>query len=267
MAKADADLITISGHDGGTGASPLTSIHYAGMPWELGLAETHADAARAMACAIACIVQTDGGLKTGLDVIKAAMLGAECFGFGTAPMVALGCKYLRICHLNSARPASRRSTTCCGKQAFRRPCRRWSMNFFRFVAEDVRARLAQLGVRSARRARRPHRSAAVSAKASTAEAAPHRPVAPLLAAAGFESTASAQHAAPARATVPRDPGTLAARIADDTRVRDRARARGGEFRYRRSRNTDRTIGARLSGDDRAPSRRSRHGDAPIELQL
>ncbi len=100
VAKAYADLITISGHDGGTGASPLTSIKYAGSPFELGLAETH-QTLRRNDMRHKVRVQADGGLKTGLDVIKAAILGAESFGFGTAPMVALGCKYLRICHLNN----------------------------------------------------------------------------------------------------------------------------------------------------------------------
>ncbi len=100
VAKAYADLITISGYDGGTGASPITSIKYAGTPWELGLAETHQTLRRNNMRHIVR-VQTDGGLKTGLDVVKAAIIGAESFGFGTAPMVALGCKYLRICHLNN----------------------------------------------------------------------------------------------------------------------------------------------------------------------
>ncbi|HEY6452809.1 MAG TPA: glutamate synthase large subunit, partial [Steroidobacteraceae bacterium] len=100
VAKAYADLITISGYDGGTGASPLSSIKYAGTPWELGLAETH-QTLRANDMRHRVRVQTDGGLKTGVDVIKAAIIGAESFGFGTAPVVALGCKYLRICHLNN----------------------------------------------------------------------------------------------------------------------------------------------------------------------
>jgi glutamate synthase (NADPH/NADH) large chain len=100
VVKAGADLITISGHDGGTGASPLTSIKYAGTPWELGMAEVQ-QTLRRNGLRGRVRLQTDGGLKTGLDVIKAAMLGAESFGFGTGPMVALGCKYLRICHLNN----------------------------------------------------------------------------------------------------------------------------------------------------------------------
>src|SRR6056300_1332272 len=100
VAKAYADLITIAGYDGGTGASPLTSVKYAGSPWELGLSEAH-QALRANDLRDKVRLQTDGGLKTGLDVVKAAILGAESFGFGTAPMVAMGCKYLRICHLNN----------------------------------------------------------------------------------------------------------------------------------------------------------------------
>ena len=100
VAKAYADLITISGHDGGTGASPLSSIRYAGSPWELGLSEAH-QALRDSNLRHKVRLQADGGLKTGLDVIKAAILGAESFGFGTGPMIAMGCKYLRICHLNN----------------------------------------------------------------------------------------------------------------------------------------------------------------------
>ncbi len=100
VAKAYADLITVSGYDGGTGASPLTSVKYAGSPWELGLAEVH-QALVENGLRDRVRLQVDGGLKTGLDVVKAAILGAESFGFGTGPMVALGCKFLRICHLNN----------------------------------------------------------------------------------------------------------------------------------------------------------------------
>ena len=96
VAKAYADLITIAGYDGGTGASPLSSVKYAGCPWELGLVETQ-QALVANGLRHKIRLQVDGGLKTGVDIIKAAILGAESFGFGTGPMVALGCKYLRIC--------------------------------------------------------------------------------------------------------------------------------------------------------------------------
>src|SRR5471032_3016517 len=100
VAKAKADHVVIAGHDGGTGASPLSSVKHAGTPWELGVAETQ-QTLRRNDLRGRVRLQTDGGLKTGLDVIKAALLGAESFGFGTGPMVALGCKYLRICHLNN----------------------------------------------------------------------------------------------------------------------------------------------------------------------
>ncbi len=146
VAKAYADLITISGYDGGTAASPLTSIRYAGSPWELGLAETHQTLV-ANDLRDKVRLQTDGGLKTGLDVIKAAILGAESFGFGTAPMVALGCKYLRICHLNNCATGvatqqdKLRRDHYIGTVAMVK-------NFFRFVAEETREWLALLGVRS-----------------------------------------------------------------------------------------------------------------------
>ncbi|HEX3123146.1 MAG TPA: glutamate synthase large subunit [Rhodanobacteraceae bacterium] len=146
VAKAGADLITISGHDGGTGASPLTSIRYAGVPWELGLSETQQVLAR-NGLRDRVIVQTDGGLKTGLDVIKAALLGADSFGFGTAPMVALGCKYLRICHLNSCATGIATQHDVLRRKHYA-GVPEMVENFFRFVAEDVRGRLAQIGVRS-----------------------------------------------------------------------------------------------------------------------
>ena len=95
VTKAYADLITISGYDGGTAASPLTSIRYAGSPWELGIAEVH-QTLRGNRLRGKVRLQADGGMKTGLDVVKAAILGAESFGFGTAPMVAMGCKYLEF---------------------------------------------------------------------------------------------------------------------------------------------------------------------------
>lgn len=148
VAKAYADLITISGYDGGTAASPLSSIRNAGSPWELGLSETHQ-----MLCANdlrgRVRVQADGGLKTGLDVVKAAILGAESFGFGTAPMVALGCKYLRICHLNNCatgvatQQERLRDEHYIGTVAMVK-------HFFEFIAEETREWLALLGVRNLR---------------------------------------------------------------------------------------------------------------------
>ncbi|WP_286240242.1 glutamate synthase large subunit [Neptuniibacter halophilus] len=146
VAKAYADLITISGYDGGTAASPLTSIHYAGSPWELGLADAH-QSLRGNQLRGSVRLQTDGGLKTGLDVVKGAILGAESFGFGTMPMVALGCKYLRICHLNNCATGVATQNDKLREDHFRGTVE-MVKNFFRFVAEETRQLMAQLGVRS-----------------------------------------------------------------------------------------------------------------------
>ena len=100
VVKANADFITISGHDGGTGASPISSIRHAGSPWETGMFETQNTLLQSNLRSNVRL-QTDGGLKTAQDVVKAAIFGADSFGFGTAPMIAMGCKYLRICHLNN----------------------------------------------------------------------------------------------------------------------------------------------------------------------
>ncbi len=144
VAKAYADLITIAGYDGGTGASPLTSVKYAGSPWELGLAETQ-QALVENGLRHRIRLQTDGGLKTGLDIIKAAILGAESFGFGTGPMVALGCKYLRICHLNNcATGVATQDDTLRHKHYHGLPD--MAMNYFKFIAQEAREIMAQLGV-------------------------------------------------------------------------------------------------------------------------
>jgi glutamate synthase (NADPH/NADH) large chain len=146
VAKAYADLITISGYDGGTAASPLTSIRYAGSPWELGLAEVH-QALRSNYLRGKVRVQADGGLKTGLDVIKAAILGAESFGFGTAPMVALGCKYLRICHLNNCATGVATQNAQLREEHFQGTVE-MVVNFMQFMAMETREWMARLGVRS-----------------------------------------------------------------------------------------------------------------------
>jgi glutamate synthase (NADPH/NADH) large chain len=146
VAKAYADLITISGYDGGTGASPLSSIKYAGTPWELGWPR------RIRRCALNELrhrvrLQTDGGLKTGLDVVKAAIIGAESFGFGTAPMVALGCKYLRICHLNNcATGVATQHNVLRSKYFTGLP--EMVVHYFKFVARGMPRTLASLGARS-----------------------------------------------------------------------------------------------------------------------
>jgi glutamate synthase (NADPH/NADH) large chain len=144
VAKAYADLITISGHDGGTGASPLSSIRYAGTPWELGLSEVQ-QALRSNDLRGRIRLQADGGLKTGLDVVKAAILGAESFGFGTIPMVALGCKYLRICHLNNCATGVATQNKELRDKHFIGQAE-MVMNYFKFVAQDTRLWLAKLGV-------------------------------------------------------------------------------------------------------------------------
>jgi glutamate synthase (ferredoxin) len=145
VAKAHADVVLISGHDGGTGAAPLTSIKHAGVPWELGLAETQ-QVLRLNGLRGRITVQTDGQLKTGRDVIIAALLGAEEFGFATAPLVVSGCVMMRVCHLNTCPvgiatqdPVLRQRFT--GDPAF-------VVNFFRFVAEEVREHMASLGFRT-----------------------------------------------------------------------------------------------------------------------
>lgn len=146
VVKAYADLVTISGYDGGTAASPLGSIHYAGSPWELGLSEVQ-QALRANGLRGRVRVQTDGGLKTGLDVVKAAILGAESFGFGTAPMIAMGCKYLRICHLNNCATGVATQNDGLRKQHFIGTAE-MVKNYFHFVAQEVREILASLGYAS-----------------------------------------------------------------------------------------------------------------------
>ena len=146
VAKAYADFITISGYDGGTAASPLTSVKYAGCPWELGLAEAHQSLVT-NGLRHKVRLQVDGGLKTGLDIVKAAILGAESFGFGTAPMVALGCKFLRICHLNNCATGVATQDEVLREQFFK-GLPDQVMNYFKFVSRDVREILASVGVTS-----------------------------------------------------------------------------------------------------------------------
>jgi len=144
VAKGYADMITISGYDGGTGASPLTSVKYAGSPWELGLVETQA-ALVENGLRHKIRLQVDGGLKSGLDIIKAAILGAESFGFGTGPLVSLGCKYLRICHLNNCATGVATQDETLRRDHFS-GLPEMVMNYFRFLARETREWLALLGV-------------------------------------------------------------------------------------------------------------------------
>ncbi|GAA1734740.1 glutamate synthase large subunit [Isoptericola hypogeus] len=145
VSKAHADVVLISGHDGGTGASPLTSLKHAGTPWEIGLAETQQTLVL-NSLRDRIVVQVDGQMKTGRDVVVAALLGAEEFGFATAPMVVSGCIMMRVCHLDTCpvgvatqNPELRSRFT--GKPEF-------VVNFFEFIAQEVREHLASLGFRS-----------------------------------------------------------------------------------------------------------------------
>jgi glutamate synthase (ferredoxin) len=145
VAKAHADVVLISGHDGGTGASPLTSIKHAGVPWELGLAETHQVLVlNDLRSRIA--VEVDGQLKTGRDVVIGALLGAEEFGFATGPLVALGCVMMRVCHLNTC-PVGVATQDPKLRQKFRGDASH-VVNFMRFIAQEVRELMAQLGFRT-----------------------------------------------------------------------------------------------------------------------
>jgi glutamate synthase (NADPH/NADH) large chain len=145
VAKAHADVILISGHDGGTGASPLTSIHHAGTPWELGLAE--AQQVLVMNRLRSRVrVQVDGQLKTGRDVVFGALLGAEEFGFATAPLVASGCIMMRKCHLNTCPVGVATQDPELRKRFTGQP--EHVIRFMFFVAEEVRATMAQLGFRT-----------------------------------------------------------------------------------------------------------------------
>lgn len=146
VVKCGADLITISGYDGGTGASPLTSVKYAGGPWELGLVEVQ-QALVANGLRDRVIVQVDGGFKTGVDVVKAAILGADSFGFGTGPMVAMGCKYLRICHLNNCATGVATQNITLREKHFVGTADK-VMHFFKFIARETREQLVALGVAS-----------------------------------------------------------------------------------------------------------------------
>src|SRR2546423_10971077 len=145
VAKAHADVVLISGHDGGTGASPQTGIKHAGIPWELGLAETHQTLVlNELRSRI--IVETDGQLKTGRDVIIAALLGAEEFGFATAPLVAMGCIMMRVCHLNTCPVGVATQNPELRKRFMGDPAH--AVNFMRFIAQEVRELMAQLGFRT-----------------------------------------------------------------------------------------------------------------------
>jgi glutamate synthase (NADPH/NADH) large chain len=258
VAKAYADLITISGYDGGTGASPLSSIKYAGTPWELGLAETH-QTLRRNDLRHRVRLQTDGGLKTGLDVVKAAIIGAESFGFGTAPMVALGCKYLRICHLNNcATGVATQHNVLRSKYFVGLP--EMVINYFSFVAEEVREILAALGVRSLSDII--GRTEYLEVLPGTTPRQRKLDLAPILSSAGLAAGSPQYCSTPSN--TPFDKGELAELMLRDMRPAIDA-ASGGEWSYTIN-NFNRSIGARLSGE--IARRWGNYGmaDAPITVR-
>jgi len=254
VVKAGADLVTVSGHDGGTGASPVSSIRYAGVPWELGLAETHQTLVK-NGLRERVILQTDGGLKTGLDVIKAALLGAESFGFGTGPMVALGCKYLRICHLNSCATGVATQNEILRREHFV-GAPEMVERFFRFLADDVRAHLARLGITSL--ADIVGRTDLLDRVAGVTDKQDRLDLRPLL---GRTEQAEATACI---ADPPGDSG-LSARLVEATRQAI-ATGSGGHFRFAIG-NTDRSIGAEVAGEVARERGDAGVADAPLTLEF
>ncbi|MFT4196795.1 MAG: glutamate synthase large subunit, partial [Pseudoxanthomonas sp.] len=255
VVKAGADLITVSGHDGGTGASPISSIRYAGVPWELGVAEAHHALVQNQLRERA-ILQTDGGLKTGLDVVKAALLGADSFGFGTAPMIVLGCKYLRICHLNNCATGVATQDERLRSEYFTGLPERVE-NFFRLLAEEVRQWLSHLGARSL------DEIVGRTDLLEQLDLAPREGVrldlsALLAPAASGPDFCAAQrlYESPDSLATQLD-GLLAGAIADKA---------GGEHRLL-IHNTDRSIGTRLSGAIARAHGNHGMSDAPISLRF
>ena len=259
VAKAYADLITISGYDGGTAASPLTSIRYAGSPWELGLSETQ-QALRANGLRGKVRIQTDGGLKTGLDVIKAAILGAESFGFGTTPMVALGCKYLRICHLNNCATGVATQDDRLRDEHFIGTVE-MVMNFFRFMAMETREWMARIGVRSLEELI--GRTDLLEILPGNSVKQQHLDLSPIL----YKSPEAANQPEFCQqpSNDPFDKGEKAEAMVAAT-IDAITHSTGGEYSFTVT-NCDRSIGARLSGEIAR-----RHGEAgmansPIVLRL
>ncbi|HEA51609.1 glutamate synthase large subunit [Marinobacter antarcticus] len=259
VAKAYADLITISGYDGGTAASPLASIRYAGSPWELGLTETQ-QALRANDLRGKIRLQTDGGIKTGLDVVKAAILGAESFGFGTTPMVALGCKYLRICHLNNCATGVATQNEHLREEHFKGTVE-MAMNFFRFVAEETREWMAKLGVRSLEEL--VGRVDLLVRLPGDTERQKKLDLTRLL--SNDHIPADKPQTCQVERNLPFDQGVLAETMlkAIAPAIADKT---GGAWNYQVT-NCDRSIGARLSGEIAAKHGNQGMVDAPITLDL
>jgi glutamate synthase (NADPH/NADH) large chain len=259
VTKAYADLITIAGYDGGTGASPLTSVKYAGSPWELGLTETH-QVLRANGLREKVRIQTDGGLKTGLDVIKAAILGAESFAFGTGPMVAMGCKYLRICHLNNCATGVATQNSILRELHFTGTVEKVK-NYFRFIAEEVREILASLGVSKLEDLI--GRTDLLETIEGGTPAQQNLNLDPILNDGGLDPELP-QYCLQER-NQPFDKAELAEQMVRDCMPAIK-NSSGGEFHYQLN-NTHRSIGARLSGE--IARLHGNHGmdDNPITLHL
>ena len=259
VTKAYADLITIAGYDGGTGASPLTSVKYAGSPWELGLSETH-QVLRANKLRSKVRIQTDGGLKTGLDVVKAAILGAESFGFGTGPMVAMGCKYLRICHLNNCATGVATQNELLRQQHYVGTTEKVK-NYFRFIAEETREILASLGVSKLEDII--GKTALLEVLEGKTSAQKNLNLEPLLSDGGVDP--ELPHYCNTERNEPWDKGELAEQMVTDC-MNAIKNSSGGDFSYAIN-NTHRSIGARLSGE--IARIHGNHGlaDAPISLRL
>ena len=259
VAKAYADLITISGYDGGTAASPLTSIRYAGSPWELGLSETH-QTLKANNLRDKVRVQTDGGLKSGLDVIKAAMLGAESFGFGTAPMVALGCKYLRICHLNNCATG-----VATQQDKLRRHhyigTKEMVMNFFNFAAQETREWLAKLGFTSLDQII--GRVDLLELLEGKTQKQNKLDLSPIIYTDDFLK--SKPQACAVERNEPFDKGLLAEEMVNQVLPAINSKS-GGEFSFDIT-NCDRSIGARISGEIAKRHGNKGMSDSPITLNL
>jgi len=259
VAKAYADLITISGYDGGTAASPLTSVKYAGGPWELGLSETH-QTLRANDLRDKVRLQTDGGLKTGLDVIKAAILGAESFAFGTGPMVALGCKFLRICHLNNcATGVATQNDALRSNHFIGLP--QMVMNYFQFVARETQEWLAILGVSNM--ADLIGRTDLLEILPGTTSKQQQLDLAPLLSTAGVAADKPQYCIEPQN--TPYDKAELAEQMIVDMKEAI-ANKTGGFFEYD-VRNIHRSIGGRISGEIARHHGNYGMSESPLRLQL
>ena len=259
VAKAYADLITVSGYDGGTAASPISSIRHAGSPWELGLAEVH-QTLQANDLRDKIRLQTDGGLKTGLDVVKAAMLGAESFGFGTAPMVALGCKYLRICHLNNCATGIATQREDLRRDHYRGTVER-VVRFFRLLAGETREWLAALGV--------PTLEALVGRVDLLEPITGITPRQGRLDLRPLLHTDALLAAKPRHCSIDRnrpfDRGPLAERMVADILPAIEKKS-GGAFAYTLT-NADRSIGARLSGEIARRWGDQGMAERPVRLKL